>query len=598
MYAFGEFVLDPQLYQLRRADQVVPLEPKVFDVLRYLVEHSERVATKRELLDSLWPHEVVTEAVLPTNINTLRRALGQKRGEKWPIETVHGRGYRFSMPVKRSSPPPALDASSQSVPPGQPERGEPDPTYVGQTALLEKLRRVTAQVLSDHGQVCVLSGEAGIGKTRTARHLADLARAHGADVWLASCGDARETPPMWVFQQVLRCALQSDGPELLRRWLGTLASELASFLPVLSDARDAGSISVLRDQESFRMFEAVARVITQASRIRPRVLWLEDMHRADDASWQLLNMLIPHLEGTSVLVIVTVRSRDDLTVVMPMQRNLDRLQRATNCQRFALRGLSTDEVGKLAEQLLGRPVEPDFARALHDKTDGNPLFVRELLEWLEARGPIDATALRGTPNLAPPEMVRHVLRRRVVRLGAGAQRLLEVAAVAGQHWDAAIVERAAQLSHDAFCDAIDAALTSRVIVQVQGRVDCYRFTHDLLRDTLYSDLTTRERRRLHLSVAHALEQRLAWLGAEAVFQIADHWYAALPDADTERAIGWLERAAVLCEQAGAYREAARYYRSALDAARLLPVANPALAESLSVSEERLSVLARASGAQS
>ena len=89
MYVFGDFVLDTQLYQLRRGDDVIPLEPKVFDVLRYLVEHNDRVATKRELLDALWPNEVVTEAVLPTNINALRRALGQKRGDKLPIETVH-----------------------------------------------------------------------------------------------------------------------------------------------------------------------------------------------------------------------------------------------------------------------------------------------------------------------------------------------------------------------------------------------------------------------------------------------------------------------------------------------------------------------------
>src|SRR5690606_12725112 len=105
MYVFGEFVLDTQLFQLRLRDQIIRLEPKVFDVLRYLIEHRDRVATKRELLEALWPNEVVTEAVLPTNINALRRALGQKLGDKTPIETIHGRGYRFSMPVVETVPP-------------------------------------------------------------------------------------------------------------------------------------------------------------------------------------------------------------------------------------------------------------------------------------------------------------------------------------------------------------------------------------------------------------------------------------------------------------------------------------------------------------
>lgn len=591
MYAFGEFVLDLQLYQLRRGDQVVPLEPKVFDVLRYLVEHHDRVATKRELLETLWPNEVVTEAVLPTNINALRRALGQKRGEKWPIETVHGRGYRFAMPVTRSLLPAALSSPAPGMPsllPSLPEWDGAQP-YVGQLALRERMRKLLACALAEQGQICVLSGEAGIGKTLAARHLVELARAQGADVWVASCEERREAPPLWVFQQILRRALQSEGAETLRRWLGPLAPELATLLPVLGDGRPS---LPPHEQETFHVFDAIVRVLTQACRTRARVLWLEDMHRADEASWQLLRMLAPQLERAAVLVIVTVRSRDDLTVAHPVQRNLDLLARAPWCQRFYLRGLDVSEVGQYARELCGRELTPELVRALHEKTGGNPLFVRELVEWLEARGRIELSALRESPNLPPPELIRHVLRRRVVRLGARVQRMLEAAAVMGARWDAAVVEQAASLAHDDFCDALDSALSSRAITQVSGKVNYYRFTHDLLRDTLYSDLPTRERRRLHLTIASLLEPRLPWLGSEGLREIAGHWYAALPDAEPERAIACLERAASACEELGAFREAARFYRMALDAARLLPVANPELARALSVSEERLARLAR------
>jgi len=598
MYAFGEFVLDPQLYQLRRCDQVVPLEPKVFDVLKYLVEHSDRVATKRELLESLWPHEVVTEAVLPTNINALRRALGQKRGEKWPIETIHGRGYRFSMPVRRSLAPSfhvSLAPPASELPPAltdPPARASLSP-YVGQLALVDKLKRVLARALGEQGQICILSGEAGIGKTRAAQRVAELARAHGADVWMGTCEETREVPALWVFQQLLRSALQSEGPETLRRWLGPLAEELSALLPVLADGRDARRYADLREHESFRLFDALTRVITQASRTRPRMLWLEDMHRADEASWQLLRMLAPHLEHASVLIVVTVRSRDDLTVVLPVQRNLDALLRSPLCHRFLLRGLDANEVEALAREQLGVEPERELARALYEKTGGNPLFVRELLDWLSVRGRSDAAALSEGPHLAPPELVRHVLRRRVQRLGASAVTLLESASVAGTSWDAAMVERVSTLSREAFGDAIDAAVAQRVITPVPGRVDAFRFAHDLLRDTLYSDLATRERRRLHLMLASVLEERIAWLGLEGVRSVADHLYAALPEGDAQRTIAWLERAAQLCEEAGAYRDAAHFYRSALDAARLLPVANPALSHALSASQQRLSSLARA-----
>jgi DNA-binding winged helix-turn-helix (wHTH) protein/predicted ATPase len=601
MYVFGDFTLDLSLYQLRRADQVVPLEPKVFDVLRFLVEHHERVATKRELLESLWPNEVVTEAVLPTNINALRRALGQKRGEKTPIETVHGRGYRFSAAVRRSaqSEAPLSVAPLLSLTPSvMPDGREAQAVMVGQLPLLDKLRKLLALALSEQGQICVLSGEAGIGKTRMARTLSELARAHGADVWLGTCEEGRDSPPLWVFQQLLRSALTSEGPETLRRWLGPLAHELGTLLPLLADSREVRLLGAGPDQDSFRVFDAMTRVLSQASRARPRVLWLEDMHRADEASWQLLRLLAPHFERASVLVIVTVRSRDDLTVVMPVQRNLDLLQRTPHCHRFLVRGLEVEQVAELASTQLGTRVDDELARALHDKTGGNPLFVRELVDWLDVRGRTDAAALREGPNLAPSELVRHVLRRRVVRLGTAAQKLLEAAAVVGSTWDAALVERATNLSREMCIDVIDAALAHRVIVPVSGRVDAYRFAHDLVRDTLYSDLPTRERRHLHLQLAGALEERIAWLGAEGVRDVAQHLYMALPDADAQRAIASLERAAELCEECGAFRDAAYFYRCALDAARLLPVADPALSHALSASQERLDGLARDARLQS
>ena len=608
MYAFGEFTLDLQLYQLRHGDLVVPLEPKVFDVLRYLVEHSERVATKRELLDALWPTEVVTDAVLPTNINALRRALGQRRGEKSPIETVHGRGYRFSMPVRRSpsllpasalpSTLPSLRSHAQArhstLPRALQECVEP---LIGQQPLLDKLARVLAEALTEHSQICILSGEAGIGKTRAARYVAELARAEGADVWLGTCEDGHDTPPLWVFQQVLRSALQSEGADTLRRWLGPLALELGGFLPVFADLREA-RLPGAPEHDSFSLFEAMIRVLTQASRVRPRVLWLEDMHHADEGSWQLLRLLAPHLERASVLVLITVRSRDDLTVVLPVQRNLELLQRMPQCHRFLVRGLELAQVAELATPLLGAPVDEELAQALLDKTGGNPLFVQELVEWLEVRGRSDAAALREGPNLAPSELVRHVLRRRVSRLGPLVQELLKASSVAGQTWDAGLVERATSLAHEACCEAIDTALAHRVIVPVPGRVDAYRFAHDLVRDTLYSDLPTRERRRLHLSIAGAIEERIAWLGVEGVKELAHHLYAALPEGAPDHAIVWLERAASRCEHTGMFRDAAQFYHCALDAARLLPVADPDLADALTASQERVAGLARIARAHS
>src|SRR6186997_1250662 len=95
-YAFADFEVDLQLFELRRAGQRVHVEPKVFDLLVFLIEHADRVVTKRELLDAVWPGEHVVEAVLPTAVRRLRTALGQDSTADTPIATERGRGYRFA----------------------------------------------------------------------------------------------------------------------------------------------------------------------------------------------------------------------------------------------------------------------------------------------------------------------------------------------------------------------------------------------------------------------------------------------------------------------------------------------------------------------
>jgi predicted ATPase len=241
---------------------------------------------------------------------------------------------------------------------------------------------------------------------------------------------------------------------------------------------------------------------------------------------------------------------------------------------LALRGLELDEVAEVATAALGSAPAPELTRALYARSGGNPLFLRELLGWLDARGRSDADALSDAPGLPPLELARHLVRRRVMRMGSDAKQLLDAAAVAGARWDAAIVERASALPHRAFAAALDAVVAARLVVQAGEGSGLHQAAHELLREILYADLPLRERRRLHLRVAAALEPRIAWLGIEGVRDVATHLFLALPEGEPQRAVEWLERAAELSERAGDHREAARYYRAALDASRRLAPPDP------------------------
>jgi predicted ATPase/DNA-binding winged helix-turn-helix (wHTH) protein len=594
-YAFGDFVLDLQLFQLRQGEHIIPLEPKVFDVLRYLVEHHDRVATKRELLDALWPNEVVTEAVLPTNINALRRALGQGRGEKTPIETVHGRGYRFSMPVVRGRSMPAPGTPSLPPRPGVDDDEEP---FVGQTALLEKLKRALTRTLAEQGQICILRGEAGIGKSRIAKRIATLARSQGADVWTGACPEGLGTPALWVWQEVLRSVKASEGVSGMRRFLGASAAELSPWLhELLEDAED--SLLARGERDRFRLYDTFVRLLSGASKVRPRVLVLEDLHRADDASWQLLRLLAPHLESLAVLVLCTVRSRDDLTIAMSVQRHVEDLARLPFCQRFQVNELDEPETRTLLDKLLKRPVNADLARLLYQKAGGNPLFLRELADWISSTGQDDPDALREAPGLSPPELVRRVLLRRVERLGERSHRLLSAASVAGTAFELGCIAAVTEMDRAQAMDVVDAAVGTRVIAPLPDHLDRYRFAHELIRDTLYAELRGQERKLLHRKIAEYMTQKGRTQNAQAVKDIAVHYYRALPEGDIKGAIRWISRAAAECEREGAFGDAARFFRCALDAGRLVPDAEADELELSSLHEalERVTRRSRAAKAE-
>jgi DNA-binding winged helix-turn-helix (wHTH) protein/predicted ATPase len=578
---FGKFVLDPKLYQLRADHDVVALEPKVFDVLHYLVNHRDRLVTRQELMSALWPNEVVTEAVLHTSMTLLRKALGQKRGDRAPIETVHGRGYRFVETVTAQPDPsstshtrlrPIESLRASSLPPAEIASLQPeiplstiDPTFVGRGPQLDRILTCLRAAQRRQGQICVLIGEAGIGKTRLSTHVATIARALDAEVWSGVCPEGVGTPMLWIWQQLLRWALNSEGPEVLRQWLGTHRADVATWLPELIEEGDPRDATRGHEQATFRMLDAMRSVLSRASAARTRVLLLEDMHRADHASWHLLRLLAPQLEQWSVLVIATLRGRDDLTAFEPVQKHVGELARIPCCQVLYLRGFSESESATFLGPVLGHSLTEAQAGLLHSKSEGNPLFLRELGESLRDAQCAPLT-LATLPGFEPPDVVRHVLRRRVSRLGEEAYRVLEAASVFSDAWEVKALSQVAGIAREQVLEAIDAAAQQKIVAPLPG-VETYRFTHDLLRDTLRADLTTHAKKRFHLLAATACEESVQWRGREGVRELAHHLYHALPEGDAGRALQHLMHAGTLAEQAGDLQEAAQLYAMAQGAAR-------------------------------
>ena len=257
-YRFGAFELDEGLYQLRRDGEPVKLEPKVFDMLHTLVCHRDRVVSKDELLDRLWPGEAVSESVLPTNVAAVRRALREDPESRDAVQTVHGRGYRFVAAVEEgvTAELRATPLEAGAAPPLEARR-----PFVGRESEMNTLRGALEAALAGRGRLELLMGEPGIGKTRTLEELAAEARGRGAHVLTGRCYEGEGAPAFWPWVQVLRDACAGIEDRDLARTLGAEASDLAGLVPELCEhLTELTSPPVgTPEQARFRLFDAETR---------------------------------------------------------------------------------------------------------------------------------------------------------------------------------------------------------------------------------------------------------------------------------------------------------------------------------------------------
>ncbi|HVH06227.1 MAG TPA: AAA family ATPase [Myxococcota bacterium] len=547
--AFGDCEIDRELYQLRRRGRVVKLEPKVFDVLAHLAEHRDRVVTKQELLDVLWPGEALSESVLPRAIAAARRAVGDTRAKARVIETVHGRGYRFVAEVKTGGTP--------AAPPAEPA---PSALFVGRERTLARLERALDAALAGRGGLVLLAGEPGIGKTRTAEELARKANERGAQVLLGRCFEGEGAPAFWPWLQVLRGLAAATDPARLRTALGSDAATLAQLVPELGSVRSDAIAAAAGEQARFRLFDALAATLRRRAQQGPLVLVLDDLHWADEASLRALEFLAHELRGAALLVVATFRDvevrRDH-----PLARLLGALAREPACERIALRGLEEADVGALVAAVLGAEPPPELARTVHEMTEGNPFFVSELARLLGEGGGADAAP----SALALPQSVRDAIGRRLDAVSPACNEVLRTAAVLGRAFDTALLARVAERTPGELLDLVGEALGARVLVEQAGGLGRFAFAHALVRQTLYEELRAPLRVRLHRRAAEALEAVSAAGEEPPLSEIAHHWFEAAVGGGAEEAIAAAVRAAKRAHALLAYEESARLYEQALEA---------------------------------
>jgi len=299
-------------------------------------------------------------------------------------------------------------------------------------------------------------------------------------------------------------------------------------------------------------------VLLSLAGLRPLVLVLEDLQWADPASLRLLEFVAARLHGAPLLLVATYRD-DEVGDDDPMAETLGILSRLPGVVRLFPRPFTAAEIGDYVSAVTGAVVSPETIQVIRARTDGNPFFVTELIKLLVSEQSLEDPSSVVTDQV--PAGVRDVIRRRLSRLPGGTNAVLSTAAVIGQDFRLETLEAVARLDAGETESALDAAIVAGVVTHGSGPSDGYRFSHALVRDTIYAGLGVRRRARLHAAVGDAIEaspeceRRLA--------ELAYQFSAAASVVGPEKGVEYLARAAAAAQGALAYEAAEGHLRSAL-----------------------------------
>jgi tetratricopeptide (TPR) repeat protein len=458
------------------------------------------------------------------------------------------------------------------------EVARPAGIFVGRERELGELLTALRNVHLGRGSLFLLSGEPGIGKTRLGEEVAARARQAGARVLSGRCWESGGAPAYWPWVQCLRALVRGEGdPATVAAQCGGGAADIAQIVPEIRELLPdlPAPPSVDPEGARFRLFEAVTTFLRNAARARPIVIVLEDLHAADAPSLLLLRFVADALADARLLVIATQRDGEralsERASTETLAATLAELVRLETVHQLSLGGLGRQEVARLVKATGAIEPSEGLVAAIHERTDGHPFFVGELVRLLAAEGRLDASD-DGLLGPALPQGVRTVVAQRLGLLSEDCRRVLAVASVVGREFGIDVLERAAE-DPSGLLDLLEEALVTRALAAVPAAPGRLRFAHALVREVLYDELPATRRIGLHRQVGEALEAIHAAEPERGLAELAHHFLLAAPAGTAAKAVDYAGRAAERAAAALAYEEAARLCEMALHAHELQPGAD-------------------------
>ena len=378
---FAQFRLDPVNLQFWRDGEEVSLRPKTFDVLRYLVDHPGQLVTKATLLDAVWAAVSVSDSMPAVCVAELRRALGDDAKTPRFIETVHRRGYRFIAKV-------TAGATFETQRPSPYSPKDPKQIMVGREEELAQLQSRYSQVLNGQRLIIFVTGEAGIGKTAFVQAFLDsIAQGGMARIGRGQCVEQYGSgePYMPVLEALSQLSREHRGEQVIEVLDKLAPTWLAQMPELLTREKRALLQSEMQGVTQQRMLREMTQALEVLAADGPLVLLLEDLHWSDFSTLELISAFARRSGPARILIVGTYRPVEILAKDHPLRTMKQELELHHFCEELRLKLLNEENVG---DYLAGRLASDGAARfgtlasVIHACTDGNPLFMVNMVDYL------------------------------------------------------------------------------------------------------------------------------------------------------------------------------------------------------------------------
>ncbi|CDZ86931.1 BTAD domain-containing putative transcriptional regulator [Rhodococcus ruber] len=436
------------------------------------------------------------------------------------------------------------------------------PTLVGRTRELRRLHETWRTAAAGHPTLVLVTGGAGVGKTRLVAEIADSARAQPAAVvagtqCFGTSGRLALAPVAdWLRTPAVQPALTALDP-IWRAEVDRLVPSGAA-----RPEPGAGVRAMVDAWQRLRFFEGLARALIGGG--RPVLLTLDSIQWCDPETLTFLTFCLSLTPDAPLMVAATART-DDTDENRDLEQWADRMRTAGLLADLPLQPLGACGTARLAETLGGRPLDPQDAELLHATTGGFPLYIIE--------------AMRSGPGVAPAGRLADVLHDRIGQVSPAARDVAGLAAAVGRDFTLDLLTEASDLDTDAVVRAVDELWQRRILRQFR---DGYDFSHDLLRDAAYARISPPRRWLLHRRLAQSLELLHADDYDSVSAQLAEQYArGGRPD----RAVTYYRRAADVASSTFAHTEAIRLHKKALAIARTQLEGRDAAVQELAVREE-------------